>query len=47
MIYTPSTNPFNEYDFDEPIPNPLTRKHSVSDPQYSKRFPPKTYTKKH
>ena len=47
MIYTPSTNPFNEYDFDEPIPNPLTRKHSVSDPQYSKRYPPKTYTKKH
>ena len=46
MIYTPSTNPFNEYNFDETIPNPLTRKHSVSDPQYSIRYPPKTYTKK-
>ena len=46
MPYTPSTNPFNEYDFNAPIANPVTRKHATSDPIYGNRFPPKIYNKK-
>ena len=45
MVYTPSTNPFNEYDFNSNIANPLTRKHATSDPNYGNRYPPKIYNK--
>ena len=46
MVYTPSTNPFNEYDFNAAIANPLTRKHATSDSKYGNRYPPKIYNKK-
>ena len=46
MVYTPSTNPFNEYDFTANVANPLTRRHATSDPKYADRYPPKIYNKK-
>ena len=46
MVYTPSTNPFQNYDFNHPIANPLTRKHAVSEPKYEKRFPPKIHNRR-
>ena len=46
MVYTPSTNPFNEYDFNSSIANPLTRMHATSDPSYGNRYPPKIYNQR-
>jgi len=46
MVYTPSINPFQDYDFNHPIPNPLTRKHAISEPEYNKRYPAKVYNKR-
>ena len=46
MVYTPSINPFQNYDFNDPIANPLTRKHTVSEPKYEKRFPPQIYNRR-
>ena len=46
MVYTPSINPFQDYDFNHSIANPLTRKHAVSEPKYKKRYPAKVYNKK-
>ena len=47
MSYTPGTNPFNNYNFNNKIANPLTRQHATTNPQYEKRFPPKIYNKRH
>ena len=46
MVYTPSINPFQDYDFNQPIANPLTRKHAVSDPKYKNRYPAKVYNRR-
>ena len=46
MAYTPNTNPFSHYDFTNQIANPLTREQAASNPQYTKRFPPKIYNKR-
>ena len=43
MAYTPSENPFANYDFSNNIANPLTRMHAVTNPYYTNHFPPKTY----
>lgn len=45
MPYSLNSNPFAEYDFSQHIPNPVTRKHALSDKSYEKRFPPKVYKK--
>ena len=45
MPYTLNSNPFSGYDFNQNIPNPVTRKHAISDKVYEKRFPPKIYKK--
>ena len=46
MVYTPNINPFQEYDFNNPIANPLTRRHAITEPKYQKRFPPKIHNKR-
>jgi hypothetical protein len=38
-----TTNPFHHHDSNQAIPNPLTRKHALSDPNYEKRSAPKIY----
>ena len=47
MAYTPSENPFANYDFSKAVANPLTRMHAVTNPYYTKRLPPKTYNNHH
>ena len=39
------TDPFKDHDFSQEIPNPITRKHALSDPNYKKVFEPRTFTK--
>ena len=46
MAYIPGTNPFNSYDFRADIPNPVTRKHAVTDPVYKTVYPASTFKKK-
>ena len=47
MPYTQGSNPFLDYDFSQPIANPLSRKHALAHPEYSKRFKAKIYPKRH
>ena len=47
MTYTPGTNPFNNYNFNTKIANPLTRQHAATNPQYETRFPPKIVNKRY
>ena len=44
--YDSQKNPFNEHDFTEAIPNPLTRKHAMTDPGYKKIYQPRIFRKK-
>ena len=43
MVYDPKKNPFLDYDFNLEVPNPLTRKHGVTDPKYKKHYQAKIY----
>ena len=43
MVYDPRKNPFHLYDFNKEIPNPITKKHAISDPKYKKHYELKTY----
>ena len=47
MAYTQHTNPFNNYDFSNEIPNPLTRQQAATNPQYEKRLRPKFFNQSH
>ena len=44
--YNNQSNPFDEHDFTEAIPNPLTRKHAMTDPGYKQVFQPRIFKKK-
>ena len=46
MAFVPGTNPFNYYDFKADIPNPVTRKHAITDPIYNTALPASTFKKK-
>ena len=46
MAYIPGQNPFHAYDFTQPVPNPLTRKHIPKDSRYSKAYPARLVKKK-
>ena len=38
MDYEPSKNPFHVYNFNHKIPNPITRKHALTDLKYKKQY---------
>ena len=44
--YNNQSNPFDEHDFTEATPNPLTRKHAMTDPGYKQVFQPRIFKKK-
>ena len=43
--YDLNKDPFNEHDFTQEIPNPLTRKHAAADASYRKIFQPRVFKK--
>ena len=43
MAYTQHSNPFNHYNFNNKIANPLTRQQAATNSQYEKRFKPKIH----
>ena len=39
MTYIPDKNPFEQYDFKDAVPNPITRKHVDEDARYATAYP--------
>ena len=46
MAYTPTKNPFTNYNFHEKIANPHTRLKATSDSRYEERFAPNIYNRR-